>query len=150
MAVSLEMAKDKKQSGHKKSPRMLCTVCFKGPAVRYINKKTGIVTYEHRDEPPIREFFYRNEKHKRYTYRQCQGSKPKSLEQILEPVQKPNIEAKSEHKAISVITKEKAKPSYQELEQMLFEERQKRFEAKQKLERIRHKWRDFVEEVETL
>lgn len=68
-----EQNKDKKTG---KSPRMQCTICGK-PAVRYYTtrySKDGKVVsrtmvYEHRDEPPIRDYIYRNQKYPRY--RRC-------------------------------------------------------------------------------
>jgi hypothetical protein len=65
-----------KIKGIGKSPRTQCTVCGK-TAVRYYDKhytkdgrlKSRNMIYEHRDEPPIKEFIYRGIKHKQY--RRC-------------------------------------------------------------------------------
>jgi hypothetical protein len=45
-----------------KRPFMTCITCGKPGAVRYINKTSGQITYEHRQEPPIKEEIYRGQK----------------------------------------------------------------------------------------
>jgi hypothetical protein len=74
-----------------KRPRVPCAICNK-PAIMYKGKtKKGQVTliFEHRDEPPIREFIYKG-RHKMYTYRRCDGGvvKQTGLPQPKEPEQK--------------------------------------------------------------
>lgn len=61
--------------GNPQRPRVTCTICMK-PAVRYyIMQKQGgkivrKITYEHRDEPPIREDLSKNGSVRR-RYRRC-------------------------------------------------------------------------------
>jgi hypothetical protein len=70
--------------GRPKEPRMICTVCFKPNAVRYYVKKklkrTGEMVrnmvYEHRDELPIKEFYYKG--HRMFRYRRCNAGRVKS------------------------------------------------------------------------
>lgn len=75
-----------------KAPRMLCTVCRKPDslAVRYYTetkRKDGTIVrrmrYEHRDEPPVKEYIYKGKKMNRY--RTCHAGIVKTLEQALEP-----------------------------------------------------------------
>lgn len=50
--------------------RVTCTVCLKPGCVWYYeNKKHNSIIYEHRDEPPIKDYEYRGQKYKRY--RRC-------------------------------------------------------------------------------
>jgi hypothetical protein len=79
--MALEQPIEMKTKG--KRPRMICTTCLKPGAVQYINRKTKAVIYEHRDEPPVREFMYRGQK--MYRYRRCFGGvMGESLGQIIE------------------------------------------------------------------
>ena len=63
---------------HDRLPRMQCSICDKPNAVRYFIRKklksgevvTKIV-YEHRDEPPVGEFYFRGKK--LFSYRRCQS-----------------------------------------------------------------------------
>jgi hypothetical protein len=63
------------KQGKPQRPRVTCTICMK-PAVRYyIMQKQGgemvrKITYEHRDEPPIREDMSKNGSVRR-RYRRC-------------------------------------------------------------------------------
>lgn len=63
------------KQGKRQRPRVTCTICMK-PAVRYyIMQKQGggmvrKITYEHRDEPPIREDMSKNGS-VRKRYRRC-------------------------------------------------------------------------------
>ena len=67
---------DNKNKSNIKSQRMQCSICLKPNAIRYITHKKSksgqvqtIIVYEHRDEPPIREFYHKNKK--MYAYRRC-------------------------------------------------------------------------------
>jgi hypothetical protein len=60
----------KKTKTREKSQRYECTVCHK-PAVRYVDKKDQHITFEHRDEPALREDRYYGKLYKRY--RRCNG-----------------------------------------------------------------------------
>jgi hypothetical protein len=63
------------KQGKPQRPRVTCTICMK-PAVRYyiMQKQGGVmvrkITYEHRDEPPIREDMSKNGTVRR-RYRRC-------------------------------------------------------------------------------
>jgi hypothetical protein len=66
-----------------KRPLMTCITCGKPGAVRYINKSSGQIIYEHRQEPPIKEEFYRGQK--RYIFRRCSGGYVgQTIENVLE------------------------------------------------------------------
>lgn len=70
--------------------RVTCTVCLKPGAVwYYADKKQNNIIYEHRDEPPVREYYYKNEKTKRKTYRRCHTgvSKENPMDAILKNTQ---------------------------------------------------------------
>jgi hypothetical protein len=67
-----------------KGQRVTCPVCNK-PAVMYMDKKRGVIDYEHRDEPPTGEYTYGKTGQKYYRYRRCYGGRiGKSLAEIIE------------------------------------------------------------------
>jgi hypothetical protein len=73
-----------------KRERVICTICQK-PAVMYISKGKRIA-YEHRDEPPIGEYWYRGKKYERY--RRCDGGRiGKGLDELIaEGIENPEPE----------------------------------------------------------
>jgi hypothetical protein len=72
-----------KESKQSKRRRIICTVCLKPGAVRYINPKTNVALYEHRDEPPIGEYHYGTKTV--FKYRRCFGGRMfDNLEQFVE------------------------------------------------------------------
>lgn len=74
----------RKQAKHSKRPRITCSVCFKSGAVKYMNPKTGMTVYEHRDEPPISAYVYPKTRKKYFRYRRCYGGKPlHGLEELM-------------------------------------------------------------------
>ena len=61
--------------GKPQRPRVICTICMKSAVRYYIMQKQGgemvrKITYEHRDEPPIREDMSKNGSVRR-RYRRC-------------------------------------------------------------------------------
>jgi hypothetical protein len=62
--------------GRRKRTRSTCSVCFKPGAIRYINPKTKLTVYEHRDEPAIREYTSPTTGKKYCRYRRCNGGRP--------------------------------------------------------------------------
>lgn len=105
----------------KKSPRMICTVCGK-QAVRYYQKhyqKGKVVRrsliYEHRDEPPIREFIYRGRKSK--TYRRCDaGTVTDGLPFVEDP--KEEKHPQEQHAMAAALVEESEEKDY--LTEMIF------------------------------
>src|SRR5580765_3905317 len=78
-----------------KRPRMLCTVCMNKDslAVRYyVNTKLKngkiirTMEYEHRDEPPIKEYNYKGKIVK--SYRRCHAGRVMTLDEATEPTTK--------------------------------------------------------------
>lgn len=65
-----DTAKKPKKPTREKSERYQCPLCHK-LAPRYFDKRAQQFIFEHRDESPIREYQYRNEKYMRKTYRRC-------------------------------------------------------------------------------
>jgi hypothetical protein len=92
-----------KKGGKEKAPRMVCRICEKPGAVRYINKRTGIVTYEHRDEPAVSEYIYNGMKYLRY--RRCRGGRVsnQSIEDIIEHGIQPRTKAVKSRKPIQEV-----------------------------------------------
>lgn len=82
--------------GRRKRPRITCTVCFKPGAIRYINPKTKLTVYEHRGEPPIKEYTSPTTGKKYFRYRRCNGGRPvEGLEQLLNYGLKPRHRRRS-------------------------------------------------------
>lgn len=79
-----QQPQQRKQPKQSKRPRITCTVCFKPGAIRYINPRTSMTVYEHRDEPPISEYVYHKTGKKYFRYRRCYGGRAlHSLEEIV-------------------------------------------------------------------
>lgn len=67
-----DQKQEQKHRGKVKGARVTCPICLK-PAVVYQKEKNNrtTVTYEHRDEKPVKDFVYRGRQFHRY--RRCYG-----------------------------------------------------------------------------
>jgi hypothetical protein len=67
-----------------KGKRVTCPICMKPAVAYYAKRKSGSVkiTYEHRDEPPVREFIYRGRQY--FRHRRCNGGTVKADAQLPE------------------------------------------------------------------
>lgn len=88
----------KNRIGRQPQQRVTCTVCLKPGAVWYYqNKKKNSIIYEHRDEPPIKEFTYRGKKMKRY--RRCNTTFTENpIESVLKNERKEIMQQQQEQK----------------------------------------------------
>ncbi len=105
-----------KQKSKHKDERMICTVCLKPGAIRYLYPERKQLIYVHRDEPPIGERIYRGSKLK--VYRRCSATiKDESLQSLIErPIFQSKITTKSKPKPkIAIKTKSQNKTEKRKL-----------------------------------
>lgn len=155
---------DKKDKDTNKSPRETCTECKK-PAVRYYTNeytKDGalrrrIMVFEHRDELPVKEYWYTTKKGKKqhhFRYRRCNAGVVTEGIPLISEQQAPPPQPKVKSKSTNISSRAKHFSSHttkliealEELQEILYDTSGE--EAKRILKNVRRWVPDKIKELQ--